>query len=200
MTQASPRTKRATQLEDRDGKDLRVALLQTDPLLGEVDTNLAALRDQLGQVGDCDVAVAPELALNGYHLGMLQQVDSLTLDDPRLLALGRYPPALVAGFVERRRHDHYNSAAVIDAERLQVQRKLYLPTYRAWEEGKHFKPGSRLRHFDLRGAQVAVLICNDLWQPPLPWLAVHGGLRFWWSSPTVAQATPRFRSRARGTS
>ena len=35
------------------------------------------------QVGDYDVAVAPELALNCYHLGMLQQVDSLTLDDPR---------------------------------------------------------------------------------------------------------------------
>lgn len=154
---------------------LRVAVLQTDPVLGAVAANLADLHARLRQVADADLAVAPELALHGYHLGSLEQVDSLAATDPRVLALGEHGPAVVAGFVEQQRHDQYNSAAVVDAGRVRVQRKLFLPTYRGWEERKHFKPGSRLRHFDVRGAGVAVLVCNDLWQPPLPWLAVHRG-------------------------
>ena len=154
---------------------LRVALLQTDPLLGEFEMNLAQLREQLRQVPQADLAVAPELALHGYHLGALAEVDGLASSDPRLLTLDGHGPAVVAGFVERGRHDQYNSAAVIDHGQVRVQRKLFLPTYRGWEERKHFRTGSRLGRFRLRDAPVGVLICNDLWQPPLPWLAVHAG-------------------------
>lgn len=155
--------------------ELRVALLQTRPVLGDVEANLAELHLLLGQFAGSDLVVAPELALNGYYLSGLEDVDALTADDPRLAALGRHGPAVVAGFVERSRHDQYNSAAVIDGEQVQVQRKLFLPTYRGWEERKHFRPGTRLRRFHIRGTQVGVLLCNDLWQPPVPWLAVHGG-------------------------
>jgi len=154
---------------------LRVALLQADPLLGEVETNLAHLREQLRQVPQADLAVAPELALHGYHLGALAEVESLASSDPRLLTLDGHGPAVVAGFVERGRHDQYNSAAIIDHGQVQVQRKLFLPTYRGWEERKHFRTGTKLGRFRLRDAPVGVLICNDLWQPPLPWLAVHAG-------------------------
>jgi len=155
--------------------NLRVALVQTDPLLGEVEANLARLREQLREVAGSDMAVAPELALHGYHLETLADIDSMAVDDPRLRTLGDQGPVVIAGFVERGRHDQYNSAAVVDAGHSQVQRKLFLPTYRSWEERKHFRPGTRLRRFELRAARVGVLICNDLWQPPIPWLAVHGG-------------------------
>ncbi len=154
---------------------LRVALLQTDPVLGNVQANADQLQLLLGQFASSDLAVAPELALHGYHLSDLEDVEALAADDPRLVALGRHGPTVVAGFVERNRHEQYNSAAVINGERVQVQRKLFLPTYRGWEERKHFRPGARLRRFDVRGVPVGVLVCNDLWQPPMPWLAVHGG-------------------------
>ena len=158
-----------------DRSVLRVALLQTDPVLGEVETNVTRLREQLRQVPQSDLAVAPELALHGYHLGALAEVDAMPSVDPRLLALDGHGPAVVAGFVERGRHDQYNSAAIIDEGSVAVQRKLFLPTYRGWEERKHFRTGSKLGRFTLRGARVGVLVCNDLWQPPLPWLAVHSG-------------------------
>ncbi|WP_167761016.1 nitrilase-related carbon-nitrogen hydrolase [Geodermatophilus sp. DF01_2] len=157
------------------GKQLRVSLLQTAPQLGCVERNLAKLHAELDQLTDTDVAVAPELALHGYFLGALDEVDALAADDQRLAGLGQHGPAVIAGFVEHRRSDQYNSAAVIDRDRVTVQRKLFLPTYRGWEERKHFRPGGRLQSFDLRGARAAVLICNDIWQPPLPWLAVHSG-------------------------
>ncbi|GLW63758.1 carbon-nitrogen hydrolase [Actinomadura rubrobrunea] len=154
---------------------LRVALLQTAPRLGAVDANLAELNRRLRQAADADLAVAPELATHGYHLGDLDDPRALPAADERLAGLGGHGPAVVAGFAEAHRHHRYNSAAIVDGGRVAVQRKLYLPTYRDWEERKHFRPGGRLRRHDVRGARVAVLICNDLWQPPLPWLAAHGG-------------------------
>ncbi|MGH2877165.1 MAG: nitrilase-related carbon-nitrogen hydrolase, partial [Solirubrobacteraceae bacterium] len=56
-----------------------------------------------------------------------------------------------------------------------VHRKLYLPNYLAWEERKHSSPGQSLRAFDTAHARTATLICNDAWQPPLPWLAAQDG-------------------------
>jgi predicted amidohydrolase len=157
------------------GKQLRVSLLQTAPQLGCVERNLAELHVGLRSLPQVDVAVAPELALHGYFLDALDEVEALDADDDRLVGLGQHGPAVIAGFVEGRRADQYNSAAVVDRDRVIVQRKLYLPTYRGWEERKHFRPGARLRSFDLRGARAAVLVCNDMWQPPIPWLAVHAG-------------------------
>lgn len=155
---------------------LRVALVQTAPRLGDVTGNLAELDARIGRAAHADLAVTPELALHGYHLGALDEVEAVTADDARLPRLGRHGPAVVAGFAETWRHHRYNSAAVVDGDRVaSVQRKLYLPTYREWEERKHFRPGDRLHCTDLRGTRIAVLICNDLWQPPLPWLAAHDG-------------------------
>ena len=123
-----------------------------------------------------DLVVTPELALHGYHLSGLDDVERVTADDGRISGLGRHGPAVVVGFAESWRHHRYNSAALVDGDRVAlVQRKLFLPTYQAWEERKHFRPGNRMWCADVRGTRVGLLICNDLWQPPLPWLAAHGG-------------------------
>lgn len=155
--------------------ELRVSLLQTAPRLGEVDRNLEDLHAELRQVPDSDVAVCPELAVHGYFLSELDAIDALSAHDQRLAALGQHGPAVIAGFVEHRRNDQYNSAIIVDGDSVTVQRKLFLPTYRGWEERKHFRPGSRLHPINVRGTPAAVLICNDMWQPPLPWLAVQAG-------------------------
>ncbi len=154
---------------------LRVRLLQTDPVLGDVDGNLARL-DALVQAGtDCDLVVAPELATHGYHLSEVPDIDPIRPDDERLLRLGRHGPAVVAGFAEAFRHHTFNSAALLTDGEPRIQRKMYLPTYRGWEERKHFRPGGRLLCHDLADTRLAVLICNDAWQPAVPWLAAHSG-------------------------
>jgi predicted amidohydrolase len=56
-----------------------------------------------------------------------------------------------------------------------VHRKLYLPTYGAYEDRKHFSPGQAMRAFETPFGLAAILICNDLWQPMLPFLAVQDG-------------------------
>lgn len=152
-----------------------VSLLQTAPRLNDVDANVAELHDYISRVAGSDLAVAPELATHGYHLAEVDEVEPLPPVDRRIADLGRHGPAVIAGFVEAWRSHQCNSAAIVDGGRVQVQRKLFLPNYRSWEEHKHYRPGGRLRLFDVRGARVAVLICNDLWQPVVPWLAAHGG-------------------------
>ncbi|MCP3803658.1 amidohydrolase [Allokutzneria sp. A3M-2-11 16] len=148
----------------------RVALLQTDPVLGMVEHNVAELHAGLRRVPDVDLAVAAELAVHGYH------IDSNPLSAKELVDLGEHGPAVVVGFAEASEGGQpYNSAAVIDRTDVVVQRKLYLVQYRGWRERDQFRPGDRLDCHEVRGAKIAVLVCNDLWQPALPWLAAHSG-------------------------
>lgn len=152
-------------------------LLQTDPRLGDVDGNLAQLDDRVRAASECDLVVAPELATHGYHLSEVPDAPPLLPEDRRLLNLGKHGPVCMVGFAESfRQHMAFNSVAVLDGgDEVHVQRKIFLPTYRGWEERKLFRPGGQLRHHDLLGTRFSVLVCNDLWQPAIPWLAVHGG-------------------------
>lgn len=162
-----------TPAQHADG--LKVRLLQTDPALGDVSGNLEHLNDLMRAASDRDLVAAPELATHGYHLSAAPDAKPITANDERLLRLGTYGPAALVGFAEANRHHTFNSAALITDGEARVQRKMYLPTYRAWEERKHFRPGGRLHCYDLPKARISTLICNDAWQPAMPWLAGHAG-------------------------
>lgn len=163
---------------------MRVALAQTDSQLGDVAANLETAAEQVEQAAQqhADLVVFPELSLHGYHLGALKREDdleSLEMRDPRLLALSAHGPGVLPGFHERTSMRAYNTSAYyVGGELVHAHRKLYLPTYLAWEERKHVSPGQSLRAYDLphdSGGRGATLICNDAWQPVLPWLAVQDG-------------------------
>jgi len=154
---------------------LRVRLLQTAPVLGDVSGNLARLDALVEAAGECDLVVTPELSTHGYHLSEVPDALPLYPDDGRLLGLGKHGPTVVAGFAEAFRHHSFNSAALLTDGDARIQRKMYLPTYRGWEERKHFRPGGQLHLHDVLSTRLAILICNDLWQPPFPWFAAHSG-------------------------
>jgi predicted amidohydrolase len=154
---------------------LRVRLLQTDPRLGDVAGNLDRLHRLIASGPDADLVVAPELATHGYHLGALDDLHPLSAEDSRITALGRHGPTVVAGFVEQSGHLVYNSAVIASPTGAAVQRKMYLPTYGQWEERKHFHPGPGIETYDAPGTRIAVLVCADMWQPAIPWLAAQAG-------------------------
>jgi N-carbamoylputrescine amidase len=157
---------------------MRLALAQLDVRLGDVDGNVVrarALADEARQAG-ADLIVLPELSLSGYQVGAVADDLSMEVGDERLagLAAAAGDAALVVGFCERTRLNTYNAAAYFEAGTpLHVHRKLYLPTYGVFEERKHFAPGGTLRAFDTSLGRLAMLVCNDAWQPPLPFLAVQ---------------------------
>jgi N-carbamoylputrescine amidase len=157
---------------------MRLALAQFDSTIGEVDANLERIQEIVAEANDrkVDLTVFPELATHGYWLGQTTDTPSLTATDPRLVGLSAGRSDIVVGFHEQARVRSYNAAGYFSGDELvHVHRKLYLPTYMAWEERTHSSPGQTLRAFDTAYGRAAVLICNDAWQPVLPWLAAQDG-------------------------
>jgi predicted amidohydrolase len=155
---------------------LNLALAQIDTRLGSLQANLEKHLEFAKQAEEADLLVFPELSLTGYVLQDLVQtvVAKPTSDDPifkPLLQASRKTDLLV-GFVEEdSRHRFFNSAAYLSqGDVLHVHRKVYLPTYGMFDEGRFWAWGDSIRAFDTRYGRVGVLICEDFWHASPPYL------------------------------
>lgn len=157
---------------------LTLALAQLSTRLGDVEANLDKHLDRIAQARrlGADLILFPELSLTGYVLQDLTPTVARRADedDPvfsRLLRASRDIDVLV-GFVEAdRRQRFYIAAAYLSQGRItHVHRKVYLPTYGLFDEGRYFAGGDSLRAFDTRFGRVGVLICEDFWHASPPYL------------------------------
>jgi predicted amidohydrolase len=157
---------------------MKVAVYQTSPILLDVKTNLEDVVGKIheGREKGAKLIVFPELALTGYFVGRRYHEAALRLDSPeiRTLASATRGTAAIVGFIEESpAMNFYNSALVaVDGEILFAYRKLNLPNYGSFEERKYFSHGKQVPVFKLADCTIAVFICNDLWHPALPYLAV----------------------------
>ena len=142
---------------------------------------MVAERVRAAAAEGADLVVFPELALTGYLLSDLVPEVAMPATDPRLAALSREAPgALVAiGFVEEAaEHRYANSAALLrDGELVGLHRKVYLPTYGMFDEGRFTRPGDRIRTTQVGEplGRVGLSICEDFWHPSLPLLQAQDG-------------------------
>lgn len=153
----------------------RVGLAQISPHLGDVPANVELLRETIRTAvadGD-DLLVFPELALTGYHVGDKAHDLAIRISatDPvfaALLAASREID-LVVSFIERdERYRTYITAAYLSrCELVHRHRKVYLPTYGLFAEGRLFAPGRDVRSFETRFGRMGMLICEDLWHASL---------------------------------
>jgi predicted amidohydrolase len=161
---------------------MRVTLAQVDCRLGDIDENVQRAGQVLAGATGADLVVFPELSVTGYSVGEIERDVAMDADDERLLGLSRQAgtAALLLGFVEGSA-EHvrlYNSAAYYeDGAVVHVHRKLYLPTYSIFEERKIFSPGQAMRAFTAKAGRLAILTCNDAWQPQLAFIATQDGAR-----------------------
>jgi predicted amidohydrolase len=159
---------------------LRVAVLQTAPLFGDIAGNV---RDITGAATGADLVVTPELSLTGYDLrdAVHEHALPVTTGAPPPAALGSLgragDPALIAGFVERGDDAiPYNAALLVADGRVRhVHRKIYLPTYGVFDEGRWFGRGRSVGLVDMHGWRIAILICEDFWHPSLVYVAALAG-------------------------
>src|SRR5918992_6145044 len=160
---------------------MRVALAQIDSILGDTEENLRRSKEVVAEAKDrgADLTVFPELSLSGYALGELGDDVAIEAQSEPIISLAEAAGemAVVVGFCEEgQRFQTYNSAAYLEGGVLRhLHRKLYLPNYRIYEERKHYNPGQSMRAFDTKLGRMAMLICNDAWQPFLPFIAVQDG-------------------------
>lgn len=163
-------------------KNVRVALAQIAPKLGDVEVNLEehlrAIRAARRQ--RADVVVFPELSLTGYLLKDQVAEVSLRQDAPlfrRLVAASRGIDVVVGLVEETPAHLFHNATVYLSRGRVvHVHRKVYLPTYGMFEEGRDFAPGDRIRTFEASWGTGGLLICEDAWHPACAWLLAQEGL------------------------
>jgi predicted amidohydrolase len=149
--------------------DYLAALVQNRPVLGDLDENLKrheeSARKAIGK--GAQLVVFPELSLTGYYLRDLVPDVALRAGDRRLSGLARLSrrASIAVGAVEESAdHRFFNSAFFFEGGALlSVHRKVYLPDYGMFEEGRHFAPGDRFEPVRSRLGTLGLLVCEDLW-------------------------------------
>lgn len=155
---------------------LRIALAQLNPIVGDLDGNVAAIcaaYDEAEAAG-CDIIAFGELAITGYPPEDLVFKSGFVADN--LSALARVAArtgrcAAVVGYVASDR-DLYNAAAVcVGGEVVGTYRKRVLPNYAVFDEARYFTPGEASDPYELYvigGVKVGISICEDVWNPTGP--------------------------------
>jgi NAD+ synthase (glutamine-hydrolysing) len=149
---------------------LRLLLAQYDLFVGDVDGNAARVLAAAHAAADAaaDLVLLPELALSGYppedllfHSGFRRQVQAAV----ERLCRSTPPLDVVFGYPEYSGREIFNSAALVRGGRVYANhRKQALPNYRVFDEKRYFAPGQTPTLVDVKGARVALLVCEDIWE------------------------------------
>ena len=125
------------------------------------------------------LVVFPELSLTGYYLKDLAADVACAADDAQLAPIVEASRDLdvSAGFVERSADAklHIAQGYWSKGRLVHVHRKVYLPTYGIFDDGRYFGPGDRFEPFASAAGTVGVAICEDLWHVSTPYLYAAAG-------------------------
>jgi NAD+ synthase (glutamine-hydrolysing) len=164
---------------------LRLALAQHDPAVGDLEGNAAQvlrLAREAAEAG-AHVVAFPEMALTGYPVedlalrrSFVQASRAALADVTSALQEGELGDLLVVlGYLDGApdalpvlgtpKGAPQNAAALLHGGR-QVARyaKHHLPNYGVFDEYRYFVPGTSLTVARVHGVDVAVAICEDIWQ------------------------------------
>ncbi|HEX6139368.1 MAG TPA: nitrilase-related carbon-nitrogen hydrolase, partial [Candidatus Limnocylindria bacterium] len=95
--------------------------------------------------------------------------------------LSREAPGMLMaiGFVEETdEHRYANAVALLrDGELVGLHRKVYLPTYGLFDEGRFTRPGDRIRTVEVGEplGRIGLSVCEDFWHASLPMLQAQDG-------------------------
>ncbi|HEY3176260.1 MAG TPA: nitrilase-related carbon-nitrogen hydrolase [Candidatus Polarisedimenticolia bacterium] len=160
-----------------------VVLAQIAPALGDLDRNLKLHLEEIRRAirARADLIVFPELSLTGYLLqDLTADCAQRPSDSPIIERLAKESRriGIVAGFVEQGPGlSLYNAVACFMRGSLaHLHRKVYLPTYGMFDEGRYFGSGEILRTFEAPWGRTGVLICEDFWHLSSSYLLAQEGM------------------------
>lgn len=155
-------------------RQVRVALAQINPLVGDLQGNLGKILEYAQKAADAgaDIVVFPELAITGYPPeDLLLKGAFLRRAREAVETVAKGAPKgtiLVVGFVDCG-DDIFNAAAVIQNGAVcGVHHKHHLPNYGVFDEERYFQRGTGTSVFELEGLRFGVCICEDIWYPAGP--------------------------------
>jgi len=168
---------------------LRIALAQVDSTVGDLEGNAQTIIDWTRRAAakGADLVLFPEMMLTGYPVEDLAlrasfvdaSIAALHRTAARLAGEGLGGIAVVTGYLGRRTgltphtgqpaSAAQNAAALLrDGQVVVTTAKHHLPNYGVFDEYRYFVPGNRLPVARIpcgdADADVAIAICEDLWQ------------------------------------
>lgn len=155
--------------------ELRVALAQVNPTVGDLVGNAALIKDGVAAAAEqgAQIAIFPEMVLTGYPVEDLalrpsfQQASRAALAklateiDPSIVAIVGYLDQVVttdgAGKPQ-------NKVAVISGGAVKASyAKCHLPNYGVFDEHRNFASGNETLVVRIHGVDIGIAICEDLW-------------------------------------
>jgi NAD+ synthase (glutamine-hydrolysing) len=161
---------------------MRITMAQINPVVGDVDGNVARILDVLpiAAKDKADLAVFPELVMTGYppkdlleFPGFIEQVGS-GLDRVVSASKRFHDLGIVLGAPAPTGHHEgkplFNTAFVIHAGKILFrQPKMLLPTYDVFDELRYFKPGDENDVVPFKNERLGLSVCEDFWNEPGAW-------------------------------
>ena len=161
---------------------VRLALAQTNPIVGDIEANTDAAFAAVEQAAksDANLVLFGEMAITGYPIEDLAARETFVAEAAaavdvlatRLDQAGYGQIAVVIGHpaLAPKRDSHnwalaQNCASVLLGGKILGQyAKHHLPNYSVFDEYRIFVPGNELLSFDFMGLKFSTLICEDIWQ------------------------------------
>lgn len=149
---------------------LRIAIAQMNLLVGDIENNAIQILKWIKRARDemqADMIIFPELALTGYppedlllRPGLYERVNTalalLAQEAKGIVALVGYPEKTDVGI--------YNAVAVLENGQCgEIARKNYLPNYSVFDEKRYFISSNKSSLFSVKGVQLGICICEDIW-------------------------------------
>lgn len=150
---------------------LRIAVAQLNCVVGDLDHNASLILDAARSAVEqgADLLLTPELALCGYppedlllrpdfHRACAHALARIAAEAPRDLAV-------LVGHPHANGECRYNAASLIRGGRVEATYfKMRLPNYEVFDEERYFDAGTQPLVIDVKGVQVGVNICADVWE------------------------------------
>src|SRR3989344_5996500 len=151
---------------------MKVALLQINPIVGDLEGNAAKIKKFATKAKGSDLIITSELALLGYPPRDLLLYPEFIKRSWSVLekfakAAKSLPPLLVGTAVinenERGRPLSNVACLIYNGTVDKIFFKSLLPTYDVFDEDRYFEPADKPQILTLKGEKICVSICEDLW-------------------------------------
>jgi NAD+ synthase len=150
--------------------DLKIAIAQVNPIVGDLNYNAGLVRNALKRCGDADLVVFSELVICGYPpedlILMPTFIEDCMARAKALVAECKDMPAFILTTPWAEGGKRYNAA--LFAEKGEIKSIIYknnLPNYGVFDEWRVFSQGALPAPVEFKGHKLGILICEDIWFP-----------------------------------